>query len=94
MTYTLSFFIFNVCWCVSVWVCARGCSARGGQKRAVDTELKLQKAGSHPVWCWELNLGPLREQCAPLTAEPRVVLKSLKCDANVYAAMLSVWSNK
>ena len=39
------------------------CSAHGDQKKA----LKLQKAVSCHLGVWELNLGPLREQCRLLT---------------------------
>lgn len=44
----------------------RSCS----QKKVSDAlELKLQAIVSYPVWCWELNLGPLKVQ-KDLTDEP------------------------
>lgn len=31
---------------------------------------ELQMVVSHPVGCWELNLGPLEEQSALVTSKP------------------------
>jgi hypothetical protein len=64
-------FLFYVI-CLSVCLCAT-CMlwCPKGQKRMLDSlELKLQMRVSCHVGCWELNLGPLKEQPKLLTAEP------------------------
>lgn len=48
--------------CVSVWICAHHHCASGGQDWALGPlETMLQAAIGFPMWCWEINLGPVQE---------------------------------
>lgn len=48
---------------VGVCVCACVSSAPGEQKKVSNPlGLALQEIGSHLIWVWESNLGPLQQQ--------------------------------
>lgn len=49
------------------YVCANECGFFVGQKRVLDSPGPRVIVMSCPVWCWELNLSLLEEQCILLT---------------------------
>lgn len=76
---------YTLCKLVSLWMCVCTTYMQVPTKQQGNTdspEAEVTDACEQPCWCWEMNLGPRREQPGLLTTKPLLQLltfSSFKC---------------